>query len=117
MNYETKEIDFAKYGSADLQSRCEEFITRQSESFMSTFVTLCKEKNLNEEETEKVITLVSAFFDAQGRGILADEAENILNDPSYGLMQKVLWDKNYGPWIEEMLKNPPADGSSLSFRW
>ncbi len=117
VNYETKEIDFAKYGSADLQSRCEEFITRQSESFMSTFVTLCKEKNLNEEETEKVITLVSAFFDAQGRGILADEAENILNDPSYGLMQKVLWDKNYGPWIEEMLKNPPADGSSLSFRW
>lgn len=117
VSYHTEEIDLKKYGAEGVYENALELTEKQSASFFSSFEKLCREKNLSEEETERVLSLVSRFFDFSGRGELAKNAEEILNHPDYTLMQSVLWDKNYGPWMEELLKNPPADASELSFEW
>lgn len=115
--YETRQIDLQKYGEQDLKEKADMIIARQSEAFSSTFVKLCEEKNLSEEEKADVISLIGRFFEAYNRGELSETADDILNDPSYAKMQEVLMDKNYGPWMEGLLKNPPGNGSFLSFRW
>ena len=117
VSYQTAEIDLEKYGEEGLKEKANALISEQNERFSSTFEKLCDEKNLSREDKAKVIALIMRFFDAYDKGILSDRAKDILNDPSYALMQEVLWDKNYGPWMDALLKNPPMNGSSLSFRW
>ena len=117
VSYKTEEIDLKKYGEEGLAEKADEFIARQSEAFNSTFVRLCEESGVSEEDKKEILDLISRFFDASSRGILKQEAADLHNDPAYDKMQQVLWDKNYGPWIEELLKNPPMDGSSLQFHW
>ncbi len=116
-SYHTEPVDLKKYGEEGLYEQAADLTERQSSSFMSAFEKLCAEKNLTEEDTDKVISLVRRFFSASEQGTLAQEAEDILHHEDYELMQSVLWDKNYGPWMEELLKNPPADGSHLEFEW
>ncbi len=117
VRYHTEEIDLEKYGASGVYEKARDLMERQSASFFSSFEKLCKEKHLSEEETERVLSLVSRFFDSGSRGELAKDAEEILNHADYALMQSVLWDRNYGPWMEELLKNPPQDASELSFEW
>ncbi|MDO4415948.1 MAG: metallophosphoesterase [Erysipelotrichaceae bacterium] len=117
VSYRTVPIDFESYGKDDLSAMCEEAIRKQSEVFFSTFERLCDEEGLTQNESEHVMVLITRFFDSSGRGTLALDAKDILNDPWYGKMQEVLYDKNYGPWMEKLLKNPPADGSELTFSW
>ena len=117
VSYYTKEIDLQTYGAPGVYEKAMELIEKQSAAFLSTFANLCREKNFSEEETERVLSLTGRFFTSYGRGELGKDADTFLSHPDYTLMQSVLWDKNYGPWIEELLKNPPADSSQLSFPW
>jgi len=117
VSYQTMEIDLEKYGAEGLSEKADAVISEQNRNFYSVFEELCKEKELDEADTEKAIALIIRFFEAYNSGTLSKAAADILNDPSYGKMQEVLWDKNYGPWMEGLLKNPPMDGNSLSFRW
>lgn len=117
VSYQTVEIDLEQYGEEGLSEKAEAVIAGQNRNFYSVFEELCKEKELDEEDTEKVVTLIIRFFEAYNNGILSETAADILSDPSYAKMQEVLWDKNYGPWMEGLLKNPPMDGSHLSFHW
>ena len=117
VSYHTEEIDLQTYGAPGVYDKATELIEKQSAAFLSTFADLCREKNLSEEETERVLSLIQQFFASYGRGELGKDADTFLSHPDYTLMQSVLWDKNYGPWIEELLKNPPADSSQLSFPW
>jgi predicted phosphodiesterase len=116
-SYHTEPIDLKTYGEDGLYKKALSFTERQSAVFMGAFEKLCAEKNLSAEETERVIALVSRFFEASEQGTLAKEADGILHHEDYELMQSVLWDKNYGPWMEALLKDPPADASRLEFRW
>ncbi|MBQ3461450.1 MAG: metallophosphoesterase [Solobacterium sp.] len=117
VSYHTEEIDLKTYGAPGIYDKAMELIEKQSAAFLSTFANLCQEKNLSKEETERVLSLTGQFFASYGRGELGKDAEALLSHPDYALMQSVLWDKNYGPWIEELLKKPPADSSQLSFPW
>ena len=117
VSYQTMEIDLEKYGAEGLCEKADAVISEQNRNFYSVFEELCKEKELDEADTEKVIALIIRFFEAYNSGTLIETAADILNDSSYGKMQEVLWDKNYGPWMEGLLKNLPMDGNSLSFRW
>ena len=117
VRYKTAEIDLETYGEEGLAEKADEYIERQSEAFNATFVRLCEEKGVKEEDEKEILALITRFFDASSRGILKQEAADLHNDPAYAKMQEVLGDKNYGPWIEELLKNPPMDGSSLQFHW
>jgi hypothetical protein len=117
VSYHTEEIDLKTYGTPGLYEKAMDLIERQSSYFFSSFEDLCKKKNLSAEETDKVLSLMSQFFAASGQGRLAEDAEAIMQHPDYKLMMSVLRDTNYGPWIEELLKNPPADASELSFEW
>ncbi len=117
VSYHTEEIDLQTYGAPGVYEKAMELIEKQSAAFLSTFANLCREKKLSEEETERVLSLIQQFFASYGRGELGKDADTFLSHPDYALMQSVLWDKNYGPWIEELLKNPPADSSQLSFPW
>ena len=117
VSYHTEEIDLQTYGAPGVYEKAMELIEKQSAAFLSTFANLCREKKLSEEETERVLSLIQQFFASYGRGELGKDADTFLSHPDYTLMQSVLWDKNYGPWIEELLKNPPADSSQLSFPW
>lgn len=117
VRYHTEEIDLKKYGAVGIYERAMDLIQRQSAASLSAFEKLCAEKDLTREETDKVMDLISFFFDSYGEGRLAEDADDILHHPDYQLMQSVLWDKNYGPWIEELCKNPPAAGTRLEFSW
>ncbi len=117
VRYHTEEIDLKKYGAAGVYEKAMDLISRQSAASLSAFEKLCSDKDLTREETDKVMNLISFFFASYSEGRLAEDADDILHHPDYQLMQSVLWDKNYGPWIEELCKNPPADGTHLEFTW
>lgn len=117
VSYHTEEIDLKTYGAPGIYEKVMDLIERQSSSFFSSFEELCNKKNLSAEETEKVLNLMKWFFASAGQGILAEDAEQIMRHPDYELMMSVLRDTNYGPWIEELLRNPPDDASELTFEW
>lgn len=117
VSYHTEEIDLKAYGAPGIYEKAMDLIERQSSSFYSSFEELCNKKNLSAEETEKVLNLMEYFFSSAGQGKLAEDAEQIMHHPDYELMMSVLRDTNYGPWIEGLLKNPPADASELRFEW
>ena len=62
-------------------------------------------------------SLLLNIFTALKEGSLGAQAGMFQADPALALVQAQLADTNYGPWLNDLLADPPADPNHLSFVW
>ncbi len=62
-------------------------------------------------------SLLLNIFTALKEGSLGAQAGTFQADPALALVQAQLADTNYGPWLQDLLADPPADPNHLSFVW
>ena len=81
------------------------------------FSELLEEEGLTGKQKDDVLALILRFLSCYENGTLSDEAESIMEDPSYETMLEALETHNYGPWIRKTLEHPPRNATRLSFEW
>ena len=81
------------------------------------FADTLKKEGLSGERYDGVMNLITRFFQCYSDGSLPVQAVSMRNDPYYKDMISSLWDYNYGPWMEQVLENPPMNGNELQIEW
>ncbi len=116
-SYRTTAIEFARLGSEALAAEMAEADRKETEGMQKIFIGMLEEKGLSEQEKEGVLSLISRFFRCYSEGTLAENAASIRQDEYYECMMKALQDENYGPWMEQVLNDPPREANMLDIAW
>ena len=116
-DYITVPVDFETYGSSDLKTRIAEADEKEQEVTADIFSNLLKQEGLSGSDYDGVMNLIGTFFSSYSAGTLADDALKIKADPYYQKMTDALRTHNYGPWMENVLENPPMAGNRLHLEW
>lgn len=117
VEYHSEVIDFEAYGINGLKEDIAAADEQSWKNSENTFRQILDAKEYSEEETEGILACVRLFMQSYEEGILGDHAQEIQSDPYYGKMIEALQDKNYGPWMESVMENPPLPADHLSFVW
>ena len=115
VSYEAQPIDFKRYGAAEIANELTEKDERTTQLIKSTFAGIVSRANLSKETQEQILALTVRFLNAYTEGTLAENMEAIKGDPVCELMIQVLWDHNYGPWMQSVLEQKPLPARALSY--
>lgn len=117
VTYETKPIDFTTYHSSEFASIVKQKDEAQRQALHDVFYQEAKRFHTNEEDIEGMIQLLLNIFDYAQSGTISTHVETIKKDPYFPLLQQLVKDSNYEPWIEELLNNPPLDAHQFQFNY
>lgn len=115
--YHTMPIQFERYGSQRLSDVMAEADRKERDNMKDIFADTLKKEGLSGERYDGVMNLITRFFQCYSDGSLPVQAVSMRNDPYYKDMISSLWDYNYGPWMEQVLENPPMNGNELQIEW
>ena len=113
LHYETRDLDFRKYGSGDLADALSRIENENSLAMRESFIRTLEASDYSAEEKEDILELIFRFLSYYSRGDFGDHVEEIRQDPSYEKMIDALWNYNYGPWMKAMVDNPPLNACRL----
>ena len=113
LDYHAESIDFSAYGEDDLSARLAEKDKEKSDQIKNSIGRIAENGGYSGRKKEGIVNLFSDFFTAYSSGCLGDMAEEIKENEFYEDMIRVLWDKNYGPWMAATLENPPLNATRL----
>jgi predicted MPP superfamily phosphohydrolase len=116
VDYATEKIDFDTYGTkqcvSDMSAADQQAAQNQKETIDGLL-----QAYVNDPMYAQAENLLSSIFISLYDGSLSSKVAQFTSDPAFALVQKALADTNYGPWLNDLLKNPPADPNHLSFVW
>ncbi|MEE3487281.1 MAG: metallophosphoesterase [Bulleidia sp.] len=117
VEYHSEVIDFGTYGRSGLKEDIEAADEQSWKNSENTFRKILSSKEYSKEETEGILSCIRLFMQSYEEGTLADHLQEIQDDPYYAAMIEALYDKNYGPWMESVMENPPLPSTRLFFVW
>jgi len=113
--YSASPIDFETCGTGEIASAMQETDVRNAGYQKETFAAAVAESGLPEEEQQQVLDLIIRFLAYYTDGTIGEHIEEIRNDPLCRDMIDILWERNYGPWMQSVLDNPPLPATHLEF--
>ena len=112
MIYYAETIDFDTYGTSVKPKL--ETLEKETNVFMQkTFTSILEAEGLTGQKKDNVLKLINRFFLYYEEGTLAEHSEELKAEPLYRDMIKVLWNHNYGPWIQSMVETTEYSGRIL----
>lgn len=115
VTYQTIPIDFHKYASTSFAQYVKQKDRTNAEKWQEQIQTWPQLQTYNTDEQEKIIALFSYFLSCARDGSLQEHVEEIQNNDYYTELMNVVADTNYGPWMQQLLKNPPLNSSCFTF--
>ena len=116
VSFSTEPIDFSVYGSQQCVSDMAAADQQAVDNQLATVEELLKNAE-SDPLYEQGKSLLLNIFTALKEGSLGAQAGMFQADPALALVQAQLADTNYGPWLNDLLADPPADPNHLSFVW
>ena len=116
VSFSTEPIDFSAYGSQQCVSDMAAADQQAVDNQLATVEELLKNAE-SDPLYEQGKSLLLNIFTALKEGSLGAQAGTFQADPALALVQAQLADTNYGPWLQDLLADPPADPNHLSFVW
>ena len=116
VSFSTEPIDFSVYGSQQCVSDMAAADQQAVDNQLATVEELLKNAE-SDPLYEQGKSLLLNIFTALKEGSLGAQAGTFQADPALALVQAQLADTNYGPWLQDLLADPPADPNHLSFVW
>ncbi len=116
VSFSTEPIDFSAYGSQQCVSDMAAADQQAVDNQLATVEELLKNAE-SDPLYEQGKSLLLNIFTALKEGSLGAQAGTFRADPALALVQAQLADTNYGPWLQDLLADPPADPNHLSFVW
>ena len=116
VSFSTEPIDFSAYGSQQCVSDMAAADQQAVDNQLATVEELLKNAE-SDPLYEQGKSLLLNIFTALKEGSLGAQAGMFQADPALALVQAQLADTNYGPWLNDLLADPPADPNHLSFVW
>ncbi|MDD6726322.1 MAG: hypothetical protein PUE16_03120, partial [Lactimicrobium massiliense] len=116
VSFSTEPIDFSAYGSQQCVSDMAAADQQAVDNQLATIEELLKNAE-SDPLYEQGKSLLLNIFTALKEGSLGAQAGTFRADPALALVQAQLADTNYGPWLNDLLADPPADPNHLSFVW
>ncbi len=117
VSYSASSIDFESYADSDFLTIVQSLDASSFEDTRAVFEPIFDEKEISKQDQDGIFNLFARFMQYAQEGSILSHYEEITEDPYLDLMLEALADRNYGPWMQSVLENPPLDATQLAFIW
>ena len=115
--YHIQPLDFHSFAAADVAEAMDSYKDAYGDFYGSALAKIVETEAAESDDTEAILALISRFFVWYTDGVLYEHRQELLSDPAWEPMIRVLWGHNYGPWMQSVTENISISSSRLEAAW
>ena len=115
--YRTQPLDFQSFGTPDLAEAMEACNDAYGDFYSDALAGLVEAEAGEGDDPAAILDLIKRFFVYYTDGVLYEHRQELLEDPSWDGMIRILWTHNYGPWMQDVTENISMSSSVLDAAW